>query len=401
MEPRSNNPMTTSPLAGYTVIDLTANMAGPYGTMILAEQGAEVIKVEPPSGDVIRKVGSGRDGMSGYFANLNRGKRSIGVDLRAEAGVDIVRRLARQADVVVQSYRPGVAGRLGIGPDDLCANAPQLIYVSISGFGPAGPYANEPAYDHVIQALTGMATLQSDLHDGSPQLIRHGVVDKSTGMAVAQAVTGALLRRCREGVRSHVEISMLDTALHFMWPDGMSNHTCLDPVDIHPAVSRVYRLTATADGHVSIVTVTDKQWNALVRAVGMEERSADLGLHDARARMKNGGQLMREVAKEIARMPTIDVIERLRAFGVPCMPVSALDDVAAHEQIAAAGSLVETDHPVLGRVRQPRSPIRIDDAVAGDIRPAPVLGADTDEVLERFGWSAADVAALRKNQVVF
>src|SRR4051794_25638736 len=172
-------PDTSSPLAGVRIIDLTSNMSGPLATMVLADQGADVVKIEPPSGDAIRTVGSGHEGMSAYFANNNRGKRSIAIDLSTETGRDIVRRLVAGADVFAQNFRPGVIERLGLDAASLMASNPRLVYASISGFGTDGPLADAPAYDHVVQALSGFAAIQS-AGTSEPSMVRHGVIDKAT-----------------------------------------------------------------------------------------------------------------------------------------------------------------------------------------------------------------------------
>ena len=229
------------PLAGVRVVDLSTNMTGPLATLVLAQQGADVIKVEPPAGDVIRKVGTGRGGTTAYFSNLNRAKRSIVVDVQRPAGLELVARLAGAADVFVQNFRPGVVERLGLGPDELCAANPSLVYVSINGFGRTGPLAAQPAYDHVVQALSGIAAAQADAKTGTAALVRHGIVDKATGYTAAQAVTAALFARSRTGTGTCIDVSMLDTALNFLWPDAMMNHTCLDEVTVVPSIANTFR----------------------------------------------------------------------------------------------------------------------------------------------------------------
>jgi crotonobetainyl-CoA:carnitine CoA-transferase CaiB-like acyl-CoA transferase len=388
------------PLTGIRVLDLTGNMAGPYATLILAEQGADVVKVEAPSGDVIRRVGSGRGGMSAYFANLNRGKRSIAIDLTTEAGVELLLRLAQQSDVVIQAFRPGVADKLGIGAEKVRALAPRVIYASISGYGSVGPLAGEPAYDQVIQALSGMASLQRASDDGPAELIRHGVVDKTTGMAIAQAVTAALLQRERQGTGCEIEVSMLDSALHFLWPDGMMNTACLEPLTMRPPVSRSFRLTKTLDGQVSIVTVTDRQWTGLIEAVGMGEILDDPEFQGPEARLKNGGRVMRQVAAKLGEMSTDTVVRALRARGVPCMPVVEIDRIAEHEQVVAAETIVESDHPILGRMRHPRPPARVRSAERVSLRSAPVLGGDVDDVLAEVGLTNGEIGELRESGVI-
>lgn len=388
------------PMAGYRIIDLTANMTGPYATMLLAEQGAEVTKIEPFGGEVIRRVGTGRDGLSAYFANLNRSKRSVVMDLRQPEAVDLVVRLAERADVFVQNFRPGVIEDLGLGPDELCARCPSLVYASISGFGRVGPLAEAPAYDHVVQALSGMAARQSDGRGGPPALVRHGLVDKTTGLFAAQAITAALLSRAKTGAGGRIEIAMLDAAVHFLWPDGMMNNTCLDEVVELPPVSAGFRLTETADGHVAMITVTDRQWAGMLRAVDLHHVLEDPELQTVAGRMRNGGRVMREVAQAVRQLATDVVVERMRTHDVPCMPVVALDEVAALPQVLAAGTVEELDHPVLGRVVQPRPPARFIDAGEPARFAAPRPGEDTNAVLAAAGLDEVTLADLRARSVV-
>jgi crotonobetainyl-CoA:carnitine CoA-transferase CaiB-like acyl-CoA transferase len=388
------------PLSGFRILDLSVNMTGPTATLMLAQQGADVIKVEPPEGDVVRRVGTGRGGTSAYFANLNRSKRSIVLDLQKPAGRDIAVRLAGDADVLVQNYRPGVVERLGLGPDEMCAANPTLVYVSINGFGHSGPMAALPAYDHVVQALSGIAALQSDPRDGTGALVRHGIVDKATGYTVAQAVTAALLARTRTGTGTRIEVSMLDTALNFVWPDGMMNQTCLDPVTVVPPIANTFRPTKTADGYIVLITVTDDQWQRLLRAAGLAHLLDDPQFRTPADRLKHGGRAMRQVAAVLAALSTAEVLERLSSHDVPCAPITALDDVASQPQVVAAGSLEETLDPVLGRVVQPRPAAHFAGIGEARRRPSPALGQHTTEVLEDMGLSAAEVAALRADGVV-
>lgn len=387
-------------LAGVRVIDLTANMSGPYATALLAEQGADVVKIEPPGGDVLRQVGTSRQGVSVYYANLNRGKRSIVVDLQQPQGADLVRQLAGQADVFIENYRTGVCARLGLGAQELCGLNPQLVYVSISGFGSTGPLATMPAYDHVIQAMSGSAARQADPRGGEPALVRHGIFDKVTGLFAAQAVTAALVSRNATGRGTRIEVPMLASALHFLWPDGMMNHTCLDDVEVLPPVAASLRLTRTADGFVALATVTDQQWRSMLTAVGLVDRLDHQDFSTAQMRMRHGGAIMREVAARLSAMPTDDVVELLREHDVPCSAVTALDEVAEMPHVVEAGWLEETEHPDLGRVRQPRPAVTFIDVPGPARLPSRRLGEDTEEVLLEFGWTSAAVAELKRDGVV-
>jgi crotonobetainyl-CoA:carnitine CoA-transferase CaiB-like acyl-CoA transferase len=375
------------------------NMSGPFGTMMLADQGADVIKVEPPGGEVIRKVGTGRNGTTTYFANLNRNKRSIVIDLQTERGRSVLLRLADAADVFIQNFRLGVADRLGLGSDQLLVGRPRLVYVSITGFGPEGPLAPAPAYDHSVQALSGMAARQADPKNGVPDLVRHGIVDKATAYTAAQAITAALLTRERTDRGGSIEISMLDVAINFLWPDGMMSHTSLEDLPPVPAVAGSFRLTKTADGFVSVVTLTDRQWEGLVAAAGVVEDSRS---GTVEGRMKHGGDTMRAVKKRLGELTTDEVVALMEAHEVPCAPVVALEQVHTHPQVIASQVLEETVDPVLGRIRQPRPAAHFSRQRVGRPggRPAPAAGEHTDEILEESGFSPQERSELRDSGVV-
>ena len=390
-------PDTSAPLAGIRIIDLTSNMSGPLATMVLADQGADVVKVEPPTGDAIRSVGTGHAGMSAYFANNNRGKRSIAVDLSTDAGRNIVRRLVADADVFAQNFRPGVIERLGLDPGSLMAANPRLVYASISGFGTTGPLGDAPAYDHVVQALSGYAAIQS-AGTSEPSMVRHGVVDKATAYTLAQAVTAALLQRERTGRGRQVDVSMLDVAIAFLWPDGMMDHTIDEPSNVLPPTSRSFRVTPTSDGQVVLVTLTAAQWAGLTKAL-LDEGDAD-AMADTSARMKGGAEVMRRVRTAVANMPTEEVVARLRAADVPVAPVRQLDEVAHDPQVVACGTVRAFEHNVLGRVHQPRPAPLFDGASIEPTPTAPQLGEHTDEVLREAGWSDAEIADLRAKGIV-
>jgi len=388
-----------APLQGIRVVDLTSNMSGPLATMVLADQGADVVKVEPMAGDLIRTVGTARGGMSAYFANLNRGKRSIAVDLSSDRGGEVVRRLADRADVFVQNFRPGVVERLGLGAEDLMAANGRLVYGSISGFGLAGPLATEPAYDHVVQALSGFAALQAGAE--GPDLVRQGVIDKASAYTLAQAITAALLQRTTTGRGVRIDVAMLDVALAFLWPDAMMNDTCVGEVDVLPPVSRSFRTTPTADGFVVLVTLTARQWDGLVEAILTEDGDETGGdLRDTGARMAGGAAIMRAVRERLRHLPTDEVVARLRQADVPCAPVLALDQLHLDEQIQASGILETIDHPVMGRIRQPRPAPLVDGVRPAAAPPAPEVGADTAAVLEEAGYSVAEAEALREAGLV-
>jgi crotonobetainyl-CoA:carnitine CoA-transferase CaiB-like acyl-CoA transferase len=376
-------------LQSIRVIDFTENMAGPFGTMILGDQGADVIKVESPTGDVIRHTGTGSSLMASYFANLNRSKRSLVVDLQRAGSRDVLQALLDSADVVVHSFRPKAAARLGLDAPTVTATRPTVVHASIVGFGLTGPLAGRPVYDHVIQAVSGMADLQREPGEDDPHLIRHGVVDKCTGHVLAQSVCAALIERFRTGGGTTISISMLDVAVALLWPDGMMDRTALEPELRMPAAALTFRLTPTADGYVSLVVVKQAQWDGLIGAFELGDRHAGTG----DGPMKPGA-ILREARNAIRTLPTDDVVKLLTANDVPCAPVVSLDEMLVHPQIVANRTLVEYEHPLIGPIRQPRATPTFASMHDSGIVPAPGLGDHTEEILSEIGFSRPSIESL-------
>jgi crotonobetainyl-CoA:carnitine CoA-transferase CaiB-like acyl-CoA transferase len=392
----------SGPLAGIRVIDLSNMISGPLATMILGDQGADVIKVEAPGmGDPMRMFGAMRRGMASTFVNLNRSKRSIVIDLRGETGKEILRRLIREADVFVQNFRPGVVERLGFGHDAVRALAADIVYASISGFGDTGPFSNRPVYDNVVQALSGVAAVQADPDTGKPELVRNLTLDKATAYTVAQAVTAALLARARGRGGQHVRIAMLDAAIAFLWPDGMMNHTFLgDDVFRVPPIATIYRIFPTADGSITVVALTDDQWARTCRATDREDLIEDPRFRSMFDRMTHMQELREIVTDIIATRTTAEWCALYEKHDVPHAPVLSLDEVPEHPQVRANGVLVETEHPTAGRMRQALPAARFDATPTQPDRPAPTNGEHTDQVLGELGYSREEIAALRESGTV-
>ena len=389
------------PLAGVRVLDLTAMASGPFATQVLGDQGADVIKVEPPgTGDPIRSIGTSRGGMSAVFANMNRNKRSLALNLRNERGSALLRRLAARADVFVQNFRPGVAQRLGIGDQALRAQRPELIYVSISGFGETGPYAGYKVYDSVMQAFSGLADLQADPETGTPQFVRNIVCDKSTALVTAQAITAALFARAQGAGGQHLRLAMLDAAIGFLWPDGMQNHTYLGMEAPAPLSAVSPRIRATADGFATFNAVQEAEFQGLCRAVGRPDLASDARFADARERMRNA-QALHDTLDEVVRgYGTHALVARLREHDVPFAVVNRVDALHEDPQVVANGLLVESEHPSAGPMRTPRPAPRFE-ATPTELRlPAPRLGEHSDEILAELGVRDAELRTLREEGVV-
>ena len=392
----------TGPLTGIRVVDTTAYIAGPLATMVLADQGAEVIKVEPPGiGDVLRLLGTLRGGMSAFFATSNRSKRSLVLDLKQERGVEVLRRLVGQADVFVQNYRPGVVERLGIDYETLRRDRPDLVYVSISGFGETGPYAHRPVFDNVIQALSGMAHAQADPETGAPDMIRNIVCDKVTALTAAQAITAAIVARERGAGGQHLRLAMLDAAVAFFWPDGMMNHTYLGEGALAmPPLANNYRALPTADGYITMTAVTDDPFQRACRALGRPDLSEGPRYRTLPDRIQRLGDLVAMLTEVLRTRPTAEWCERFEKEEVPYAPIHTLESLCEDPQLAENDTLVELEHPAAGRMRQARPAARFAGTPAVISRPAPAAGEHSDELLAEAGYAASEISALRADGVV-
>jgi crotonobetainyl-CoA:carnitine CoA-transferase CaiB-like acyl-CoA transferase len=389
------------PLAGFRIIDVTQMVSGPMATMILADQGADVIKIEPPgTGDLTRALSGRRRGMSPAFAVINRNKRSIAIDLNTARGVDLLKRLVAGADLFVQNFRPGAAERMGLGDADLRARKPDLIYVSISGFGETGPYAHKRTYDPVIQALSGLASVQGD-PGGRPRMIRVIVPDKVTALTAAQAMTAALLARERSGEGQHVRLAMLDAVISFIWPESMAAYTFLDTqrVVTRPLNTRDL-VFETADGYITCGAISDSEWTGLCRALDHPEWLEDDRFKTPAGRVKYADVRLELAAEVLRHRGSAEWLARLDAEQVPCAPILSREDLLTDPQVAANHLIVESVHPHAGAMRQPRPAVRFEETPAELRTFAPLLGEQTDAVLGELGIQPGEIAELRAAGVV-
>ena len=390
------------PLDGIRILDLSAVISGPFGTMILADQGADVIKVESPgSGDFTRVAGNQQNGMSAVFVNNNRNKRSIAIDLKSPDGVATVKRIAATCHAVVQNFRPGVVERLGIGYEAMKAVRDDIVYVSISGFGERGPWSGKPVYDPIVQALSGLASVQGGSDQQRPRLIRTIVPDKLTAVTASQAITAALLAQARQGIGQHVRISMLDSVLAFLWSSDMGAQTWVGKeVTQQRAASFIDLIYETSDGYMSVAVMTNAQWQAFCRAMGHAEWIDDPRFATTALRDLNINDRLELIQSVLIGRTTDDLLAVLEDAGVPCAPVLTRARVIEHPQVLASDMLREHDHPVAGKVRQTRNAARFSETEPEYRLAAPELGADTDTVLTESGFSADEVATLREVKAI-
>lgn len=387
------------PLNGIRVVDLTSMITGPLATMMLADQSAAVVKVEPPAiGDVMRYLGSQHGGISALFASCNRSKRSLVVNLKHESGRALVRELVAAADVFVQNFRPGVIERLGLGEAELRAEHPELIYVSLSAFGEKGPYSNRPAYDHILQGLTGAPYIQqADV----PEFMRQAWCDKITAVTAAQAITAALFARERGAGGQHVRLSMLDAALSFLWPDGHADTMLMEDDALRlPPISGTYQPVETSDGWASLAAVTEDQWTNLLIATGKEHLLVDPRFSSMEARLENLEAFRSELATASPGWTTDEFVEKLGEVNVPAAPILRPAEVPSFPQVVANESLVRSVHPTMGRIQEPRPPARFEGTPSAIHSPAPRLGEHTDALLAELGRSGEQIAQLKTDGVV-
>jgi len=384
------------PLDGVRVIDLTTMVSGPLGAMILADQGADVIKVEAPGvGDHSRHVATRRGGFSASFLNNNRNKRSIALDLKHADGLAALKRLIGGADVVLQNFRPGVVERLGIGYEDARALKPDIVYASITGFGEEGPYASKPVFDPLIQSLSGLTTVQAGSDQRRPALVRTILPDKLTGVTVAQAISAALFSRERTGQGQHIRLSMLDAVIAFLWSSDMGGHTFVgDEVEAETAQSFIDLIYETADGYISVAAFRRADWVKLAVACERPE-----WVDDPRFLTSEGLELHKperlELTQQALRNRTsAEWIARFEAHDVPCAPVLTRREMIRHPQVIAGGIVVETDHPQAGRLRQARTPARFSGTPAEHRFGGPSLGGETRAILAEVGFSEAEIGDL-------
>ncbi|HVA76445.1 MAG TPA: CoA transferase [Candidatus Binataceae bacterium] len=381
------------PLSGIKILDLSMVVAGPFCTMILGDLGADVIKIEPPQGDVSRVVvAQERGGVPVGILNWNRNKRAMVLDLKRPGAAEVFLRMAEHADVVVQNVRPGVVDRLGVGYVAVAARNPKIVYCSMAGYGFKGPFRDKPAYDPIIQGMAGVMATQRT--QGRPRAVKNIIADKVTAMTAAIAILAAL-NEARSGKGQHIEIAMIDAVAYYLMGDTMARHTLLpDKPGVPPSMGTLDPFK-TADGYITIAPLTDKHWTSMLEAIGREELF--------------GGDAPRPERVKRAIKALIDIfptersaywLERIDKADVPCGPVNDFDTIWNDPQFVVNETFIEYDHPKAGRVRGVRSPARFSNSKTDLWRHAPGLGQHTDEILKDFGFAAAEVARLRADNVV-
>ena len=388
-------------LDGVRILDLATMVAGPVATMMLADQGADVIKVESPHGDLMRHFSRGRNGMNAAFLSCNRNKRSLAVDLKSADGLEIIRKLIATAQVMVHNFRPGIAERIGLGEDVVRAVRRDIVYVSITGYGESGPYAKQRAYDPVIQAMSGLADIQRDRDTGRPRMVRTIIADYTTALTAAQAITAALFARERTGEGQHVRLSMLDAMISYLWPEAMPSLTFVgaetDPSDGEVGPDLVF---ATQDRYITAAALSDDEWAGMCRALNREELIDDPRFKTARDRSINAVERRTITSTELEKWRADEILPRLLANDVPSAPVVSRFELLQDAQVRENHILEVFESEEFGRVRMPRAAAQFDRTPATVRALAPKLGADNAAILAELGYQASDIARLERSRVV-
>lgn len=394
----------TGPLAGLRVLDLSRILSGPFATMIFADLGAEVIKLENPlTGDDTRQWAPPYQGdQSAYFLAVNRNKRGIAVDLKSEQGRDIALRLAEHADVVVENFRPGTAARLGLGYDELTARNPRLIYASISGFGQTGPYAAQPGYDAIAQALGGLMSVTGET-DGEPVRVGNSAADIGAAMWAVIGILAALHARDTTGRGDWIDISLLDGQIAWLtYLAGgyfASGEVPRRYGSAHPSIVP-YQALRTGDGHLMVAVGNDTLWRRFAPLLGLPELVDDPRFATNPDRVIHRGELIPLIEAALAARGSAEWADALSQVGIPAGAINNVDAALVHPQVQARDMVLTAEHPTAGTLRMTGSPIKLSHHTTTVRRPPPTLGEHTDEVLGELGYSAADIAALRDSGVV-
>jgi crotonobetainyl-CoA:carnitine CoA-transferase CaiB-like acyl-CoA transferase len=390
------------PLVGLRVVDLTQAMAAPFCSMNLADMGADVIKVEPPTGEDMRRGSVNRNGHSGTFLTINRSKRGITVDLKQPAGVEIIHRLVRTADVFVQNYRPGAAGRLGVDYATLAAINRRLVYCSISGFGSTGPYAPRGGYDLIAQGMSGIISVTGD-ENGPPAKAGLPVSDLSAGLFGAYGILCALEYRERTGHGQLVDTSLLEAALALTvweateyWATGRAPR----PLGSAHRLAAPYQALRASDGWLTVGANSDRLFEALCRAIERPDLAVDGRFAGGPERMRHRDALVAELEKTTAGAPRAHWLARLDAAGVPAGPINTYAEALADPHTLARDMVVDLDHPGAGPIKALGVPVKLSDTPGGVERAAPLLGQDNATVLAELGYSEAEQHMLKTAGVI-
>ena len=384
------------PLEGIKVLEFSTMVTASLAAMMMGEQGASVIKVEPIElGDPMRFLGSGKGGISALFANCNRGKQSLRLDIKSAEGRAVIEQLAAETDVLLCNYRPGVMDNLGLGSEHLRSLNPRLIYCAITGFGKQGPDSGKPAYDPIIQAQSGFAAVQGAGKEG-PEFVRNLTCDKITAYTACQAVTAALFAREKSGTGQHIDLSMMDAGLFFLFPDGFMHKTLLDEDAEHnpPLSELLYDLTRTKDGGITVSAANQAQQVGLLSAVDQLHLLADERFNSQEKLIANIEEFRGILSNKFLEFETDVLLEKLKEHDVPAAKCLDYEEVLAHAQYRANESIDRFAHPRMGNMIRIKLPAQFEGVRSEPGAASPAHGEHTAEILKRLGKSDAEIEQL-------
>jgi len=389
------------PLNGIKVLDLTSMVSGPVAAVILGDQGAEVIKVEPIHGEQLRHLGEPHNGIPATFFSCNRNKKSLAVDLKSEPGKKILWDLIASADILLQNFRPGAMERMGFSEPKVREHNPRIIYVSISGFGEKGPYSHKRVYDPIIQGLSGATDIQADRNTDRPNMFRIILADKVSALTAAQAISSALFHRERTGEGQHIKLSMLDATVAFLWPEGMQGLTFAEKeADVRKTFSSIDLIYETRDGYITISVISDKEWKGICTALSCEELITDERFVTSLARRRNSEERRVVIGELVKVWANEELLRELDKNDVPCAPLVDRTELMDHPQIIASNTVEKIDFEEFGEVRQARPAARFDLTKSEIRKAAPKLGQHSIEILQSLGYDQNKLDDLLKAKVI-
>jgi crotonobetainyl-CoA:carnitine CoA-transferase CaiB-like acyl-CoA transferase len=392
------------PLTGIKIVDMTSVLMGPFATQILGDYGADVIKVEALDGDITRQIGPTRNaGMGPVFLNANRSKRSIALDLKQDAGRDVLLRLAKTADVLVYNVRPQAMARLRLSYDDVAVINPRIVYAGLFGFGQTGPYAAKPAYDDLLQGASGLSHLLARAGDGKPRYVPTAMADRVVGLSAVGAILASLLHRDRTGRGQRLDVPMFETMAGVVMGDHLGGLTYEPPLDKggyprHMSPDR--RPYQTKDGFISVIVYNDKQWKSFFDATGREDLRAHPKFATFAARLTHVDEVYAELGRIFLTRTTAEWLKLLVDADIPVMPIHDLESILQDEHLAETNFFALTDHPSEGKIRSMKVGAQWSDTPAQPERLAPRLSEHGEEILREVGYSAPEIAAMFDNQIV-
>ena len=388
------------PLEGIKIIDISTIVSGPLAASMLGDQGAEVIKIEPPyKGENARVMGPIKEGSGALFATVNRSKRSLAMDLKKAESKKIIYKLIESADIIIDNFRPGALDRLGLDFNSIKNFNPRIIQMSITGYGETGPYSKRRVYDPLIQATAGVCDAQSI--DGQPKYMKTLMCDKITSLTAAQAMTAALFKREKTNKGQRVTLSMLDTALYFMWSDSMYNYSWHgnDWAPI-PNIADFYEPVKTKDGHIALVAINDSEFSGVLKAIGREDLLEDVRFSTTENRLMNVVEMQEILLNAYSEFTSDELVERMEENDVPAAKINRREDIFSDPQVINNSSIINTKNNGEKIIKGPNPPANFLDDECDEPKFMPALGQHSSEILKEYGFSNDEINSLIEKKII-